>query len=306
MPNAPIAPAYYIFCDEFGDPSLKGRGSEWFIVSATVVAAPREPQLPSWIAKIKEPMNSRDKPELHFRRLPDHMKLRAARFLSKLPVRCFVLASHKANMIGHRNKRVEERYSWREYSDDGESYVARPRNTYFHNFTLKLLLERATAWCAQRGTRDYGSPQPVEIVIAQRGGFYIGDFKATLEIDRMRFNSRTGTLPGYLTWSVVDLARVRTAPASDYAGLQLADIVAGAFSHAVDESRFGAVNTKFAEALRPRMAKDRYGRASHFGVTGLPWKLWKAGLSPAQQAIFKFYGYRDEMLVRPGPIPTRK
>lgn len=240
---------------------------------------------------------------MHFAGLDERTKLWGTRFIGRLPLRCFVLISHKANMIGHRNVRAEMAGDLRIYEDDATSFIAKPRRGLrFPNFVLKVLLERATAWCQSRSLRDYNKPQPVKITIAQRGGFYLKPFKAYLEIDRRNAGSRTGTLPGYLAWDVVDVDLISTAPAANVAGLQLADMVTGAFSRAVDQKRFGRCDLRFASNLMPRVGRNARHEIATFGVTGLPWELWKANLSPEQEKLFRAVGYGDGRLVRPGPI----
>ena len=301
MSQSPKEPAYHIYIDEFGDHRLKDTASQWFILSAVVVSARHEPNLPKWIAAIKKPMKNAKRPDLHFQKLDERMKLRACRFLRRLPVRIFTLISHKANMIGHRNIRCEEMYEWRDYHDDGTHSIA-PRTTRYPNFVLKVLLERATAWCRERSFRDFGEPRPVSITIAQRGGFYLSDFQSYLEIDRRNYTAQSGTLPGYLAWSLVKQELITTAPAANSAGLQLADVVCGAFSRAIDESRFGSCDRRFAEQLEPRLARRHKKYIAGVGVTGLPWNLWEANLSAEQEKLFRHFGYRNRKLVRPGPI----
>lgn len=300
-------PAYLVYCDEFGDPGLTGKGSDWFIVSAVVVRAEHNRSLPKWIAHIKRPMRGQQRPDLHFYKLNADMKRRSTRFLSRMPVRCFSLLSHKQNMVGHRNRRCEEAYAWREYDDNG-NYRLRPRKTWFHNFALKVLLERVTEYCADRCIRDYGVIRPIRITIGQKGGFDLPDFKSTLYIDRSHAASGRGVLPYNLAWSVVDIEQIETAPAAHMAGLQLADIVCGSFSHAVDETRFGRCDITYALDLleRRRMAlKPGTASCANFGVTGLPWNLSHAKLSNDQKQVFLKAGYIGEKLVRPGSILPR-
>jgi hypothetical protein len=304
MSNPLHLPAYHIFCDEYGDQALKRTASEWFIVSAVVVSAQRERDLPTWVARINQRRRNPQGSPLHFADLDERTKLWATRFVGKLRLRCFTLLSHKANMIGYRNVRAERAGDLREYGDDGTSFVAKPRRTLrYPNFVLKVLLERVTAWCHDRSLHEYGGPRPAAITIGQRGGFYLDPFKAYLEIDRRNAASRTGVLPGYLAWPVVDPDLITTAPAANIAGLQLADIVAGAFSRAVDEKQFGVCDRRFVHNLYPRVArKGKERRMDSWGVTGLPWKLWRAKLTPEQEALFRLFDYEDEKLVRPSPI----
>jgi hypothetical protein len=307
MTSLLLPPLYHIFCDEFGDQALKRSASEWFIVSAVVVSAKREPETTRWVSRINRQRRNHQGSVLHFTDLDERTKYWATRFVGKLPLRCFTVISHKANMIGHRNVRAERAGDLRIYGDDGTSFDNRPRRGLrYPNFVLKVLLERATGWCHARSLREYGEARPVAITIAQRGGFYLDPFRSYLEIDRMRAATRTGTLPGHLAWPVVNLDLITTAPANNVAGLQLADIVTGAFSRAVDERRFGSCDRELTYNLAPRIAGiGSEKRAAKFGVTGLPWDLWKAGLSTEQEQLFRMFGYGNDKLVRPGPILPR-
>lgn len=304
MSNPLRDPAFHIFCDEFGDHALKKTASEWFILSAVVVSTRREPEVPEWVQRINRHRRHWQGEPLHFAGLNERMKLRATRFLGKLPVRCFALLSHKRNILTYRNVRAERAADLRIYGDDGTSFTTEPRRKlWYPHIALKVLLERATEWCRLQGLRDYGEPRPVAITIAQRGGFYLDRFKIYLERDRRNFEMGTGTLPGFLAWSVVDLDLIGTAPANNVAGLQLADLVTGSFSRAVDEQRFGVCDRRFAYNLGWRIArKGKARRFAGWGVTGLPWNLWEANLTAEQEELFRAFGYTDEKLVRPGPI----
>lgn len=261
------------------------------MVSAVVVDARYERDLPRWIGKIKEPMRGTQRPDLHWYLLSPEMKVRASKFLSRLPVRCFTILSHKANMQGHRNILCEERYAWRLYHDGG-SYTTVPRKTWFHNFMLKVLLERVTAWCHRRSIRDFGAPRLIDITIGRKGGFSLPDFKTTLEIDRRHFNAGTGTLGRYLAWPVVSLDRIRDEQAAQVAGLQLSDVVCGAFWNAVEEKKFGSGMNEYAFTLRHRMAYDhRSNVPAYYGVTALPWRPFSAPLTEDQKHLLIRYGY---------------
>jgi hypothetical protein len=304
MVLSPQAPAYILFCDESGDPGLKNNASDWFIVSAVLVSVSNEPKAPEWIRRIKKPMRSQRKVELHFHRLNPSMRYRASRMLGKLPVRCFAIVSHKTNMVGYSNPRVERRHAWRDYAPDG-TWTVKPRNSFFHNWLLKVLLERVTQYVGARSRREHGRPRTVRIVIAKRGGFNLAEFKAYLYDSRIKSTAGKTLLPGDLDWSVVELNEISIAPAANLAGLQLADIVAGAFSNAVDHGRFGACDLRYAQNLAGRMTLNpRSGRTTDFGVMAWPRPLRKAKLKSEQVGIFRFYGYDEYWLVGPGPRPA--
>jgi hypothetical protein len=246
-------------------------------------------------------MRSQRKAELHFHRLDASMRYRASRMLGKLPVRCFAIVSHKTNMVGYSNPRVERRHAWRDYAPDG-TWTVKPRSSFFHNWLLKVLLERVTQYVGTRSRREYGRPRTVRMVIAKRGGFNLHAFKAYLYDSRIKSTAGTTLLPGDLDWSVVDLEQISEAPAANVAGLQLADIVAGAFSNAVDYRRFGACELRYARNLARRMTLSPHtGRVTDFGVMAWPRPLRRAKLRSDQVEIFRHYGYDEYWLVGPGP-----
>lgn len=299
-------PAYHIFCDEYGDQSRSRKSSKIFLMSALVVATHRvEAELPRWTERINRRRWNWNGRPLHFIDLDEPTKLWASRFIGKLPVRCFVIASHKHSVHSYRNVRAERTADLRVYGDDGTSFTIRQRRgLWYPHIVLKVLLERATGWCEARGVRDYGFPRPVKITIAQRGGFYLDRFKTYLiEKDKVHWTNRGGTHHRYLAWSVVDPDLIETAPANDSAGLQLADVVSGSFSRAIDEHKFGRCDARFAMNFAWRLArKGQHRQIADWSVTALPWELWNGGLSHGQEDVYRSFGYADESLVRPGLI----
>ncbi|WP_443027211.1 DUF3800 domain-containing protein [Sphingomonas sp. LR60] len=271
-------PGYVVFIDEAGDPGIKPAGNapawtEWFTLGAVVVAAHREPEVRGWIEEMRNVTRSRQKPDLHYRNLSLANKRRVARMLASKEVRLFTLASHKANMRGHRS-----------------AALGRMGPDQYYNWCLRFILERVTAWCARRARRDQVSPA-LKIIFSERGGHRYSDLVDYLK--KLDHQSRAGTLtlkarcmvPNVL---VPELCEVR--PHTSVAGLQLADIVASAFFQAAN-SALPTHELSPARLLNDRMAKEGRSRThANFGVTLLP--LPHQGTIPARErAIFEFYGY---------------
>jgi hypothetical protein len=296
-------PAYIAFIDESGDPGLKATASEWFIPSAVLVRAENERLIQGWIAAIKAPMKNQKRADLHFTKLNLGMRQRAATMLADYPIRGFTNISRKGNMVHYRNLRAENRPENRIYRDDG-TWFMKPRNEYFQNWMTKVLVERVTWYCARRSIREFGKPRVVKLVIASRDGFYIGDFINYLMRDQSNQQSGKATLRFHPDWRVLDWRQIKEAPAANVPGLQLADIVCGAFSHAVDRKRYGQCDPTYAKALFNKMARNAKGQHVAFGVTAWPKPLTKGNrpLHPEQWEIFRFYGFDEETwLGRPGP-----
>lgn len=310
-PNLP--PAYIAYIDESGDPGLRQTASDWFIPSAAVirtedVALPRE-----WISSIKSPMKNQKRADLHFTKLNPGMKARACKMLASLPVKCLTNISRKANMLHHRNLAAENRPARRQYRDDGTWFIL-PQNDWFQNWMTKLLVERITWFCAKSSLRRYGRLRTVEIVIGTRDGFYIDDFIDYLKLDQSNELNGTSTLKFHPNWNVIDWEKISEAPAANVPGLQLADIVCGAFLHAVDKKRYGTCNpqyakeliTLFPEGVKPGIPYTKEEK-SDYSVSAWPRPLNKGNrpLTDDQWEIFRHYGFDErKWLGRPGPTSS--
>lgn len=288
------APAFVAFFDESGDPGLTTAASDWFITSAAVVRAENVPKIGPLITDIKSPMKGQIRADLHFNRLRRNgMKLRACTMLAGFPVRCFTVLSCKQNMRNYRNTRVEYARAKKEFRDDGSLISMELENNWFHNWMLKVLVERVTHYCAWRSIVDYGRVVPLQMIIASRDGFYLSSFTNYLRLDQENQAAGDATLPYHPDWRCVDWRLISEAPAASTPGLQLADIVCGSFLNAVDKRRFGTCNTDYAKALLPVMTRNAVGERHNVSVTRWPWKFWMANLPPDQTDIFRFYGYDE-------------
>lgn len=290
MTSFPVQPGYCAFIDEAGDDGLKESASDWFILSAVVMRASNEQLILDWIREIKAPMKGQQRSELHFQTLSPGMRERACEMIAGLPIRHFTVVSHKRNMIGYRNPRVERYHGGH-----------RP---FLHPWLLKVLLERVSHFCAGRTLGDYGDVRPVRIDIAKRWGFSLQQFKAYLTLAKMKSTANRTFLPGDLAWNVVDWRMVRMAPAVAVPGLQIADVVASSFHAAVDLRGRGKCEPHYAKILRPRLAVNRQGSSADYGVMVWPRPLWRAGLHASQIEIFEACGYSRDWLLSSGPRPA--
>jgi hypothetical protein len=145
--------------------------------------------------------------------------------------------------------------------------------------------------------------RPSEVDICNAQGAYFRDAHQE--------NQRTGksTLRFHPDWRVLDWGEIVEAPAAGTPGLQLADILVGSFSQAVDKRRHRGCNPEYAKQFFHRMARNAKRRHAHFGVTIWPFPLTKgrrAPLDPDQEEILRFYGFDNEALGRPGPTSSAR
>ena len=93
-------------------------------------------------------------------------------------------------------------------------------------------------------------------------------------------------------WTVMNWKLVDYFPHKQRAGLQLADVVASSFYVAVDHLDTGPCETRFAEALKPRMASQGNLEYTDYGVVLQPTPDWRVDITEDQRVIFRYYGYQ--------------
>ena len=188
----------------------------------------------------------------------------------------FVVMSNKKNIRRYRNPKLD------------------PNNkAWIYWWLARLLLERVTKFCAQLVSPEDREKQKLRIIFSRRTDLKYKDFEDYLW--KLRWQSYFGELvldTGDLIWSVIDFDEIGVLDHAAKAGLQLADIVAGAYFQAVETNRPDDCDPSFASALSPTMARDRYGRIIGFGIKTMP-DLLAMGLTDEQKAIFEFYGQKE-------------
>jgi hypothetical protein len=170
---------------------------------------------------------------------------------------------------------------------------------------LRLLLERASAFCAARSIRDYREMRSMRIELGARGGVSLPRIKVYLW-DKLQRQSQAGTTflkRGSIDWSVMDREQIEIFQAHKRAGIQLADVVASAIRQAVDLKPDGTLIAEYADILRPVVAATKRGIVADHGFKLMPDppSLWKIGLSDQQVRTFESFGYGRRYLVGPDP-----
>ncbi|MFN3992963.1 MAG: DUF3800 domain-containing protein [Tabrizicola flagellatus] len=282
---------YTLFIDEAGDdkverlkPETPDGNSEWLCLGGYLVRAEAEPDLDRRRDEILRAIGQKPGGVLHFRNLKPASRALATQTLASKgnPARGFVVCSLKQTMLNHHNPRAA-------------AASGNPRD-YLYNWVVRLLLERVTHYVAHHAQR-HGIVNPVlRIVMASRRGHHFGRFKAYIQQKINQATAGTTWLdtrdidPAVLRYSLID-----RAPASQLAGLQLADVLVSAFFQSVEQASPHHAD-KVALHLRPLMAErrttsGRQTRRDGEGVTFFPPLQAVHLLTPAQAAFFEHFGY---------------
>jgi hypothetical protein len=239
--------------------------------------------------QFKERIKGAQRPDLHFATLKPDQRLAACEHLASKHLRWFAVVSNKRNMHGYHNPRAARHDT---------------RNP-FYNWLLRLLLERASGFCAARTIRDYGEMRTMRIELGARGGVSLPRIKVYLW-EKLQRQSQAGTTflkRGSIDWSAMDRNEIEIFQAHRRAGIQLADVVASAIRQAVDLKPDGTLITAYADALRPVVASTTRGVVADHGFKLMPDppSLWRIGLSDDQVRLFERFGYARRYLVGPDP-----
>jgi Protein of unknown function (DUF3800) len=244
------------------------------VLSAVVVRAGNENAVGRWQQDILKSFGYTQRTDIHYRKLSPQRKKLACMYMAEQPLRIFVLMSNKKNMRGYSNKRCAE-----------EPY-------YFYWWCSRLLLERVTRFCASASRVLYKADLPVKMIFSQRGGMayprllsYLGLLQHQSSIGQLHLKA------GDLAWRVVDMKQIYDIAHKNEAGLQLADVAAGAFFEAVNLEPKNGPDPSYATLLLPRLYRQRRdGPILEYGLKSMP-KLWEARLQPSQRAIFELAGF---------------
>lgn len=279
-----MAVKFIAYIDESGDPGLvslkpddPNGSSEWLVVSCFLVREENDHKCVGWVKEILSQFKNVQTPYLHFNELLPVKKKIACQALSQKPCRLFVVMSNKKNMVGHKNPNIKE-----------------GNKNWLYWWLMRLLLEKVTDYCEQSTPPEKRGQDHLRIVFSRRGGMMYIDFAKYVE--RLRRQSSVGMLyidTGDLCWSVVNDDEIFAYGHKERAGLQLADIVAGAYFNAVERARPADCDPECALILKPRMARNKFGNMLGYSVKTMP-DLHKMNLDVSQRGLFESYGYNKE------------
>ena len=215
--------SFIAYIDESGDIGLSGKpgSSKWFLMSAFIVPAVGDHNM----TRLRDAISGRISKQrriLHMKELDDEARLFAAQESGKIHSRCVVVLSNKSSAI---NKF--------------------PNPNMYYNYVARHLLERVAKCCSAWRKSVTDGDGGVKIVFATRKGMNYGQFKEYLKT--LKYNEMCGGLPSRINWNIIDIESTENYPASNRAGLQLADVLSYSFFKAVEKNRYGMTNMTFAK-----------------------------------------------------------
>lgn len=237
---------FVVYVDESGDEGFSfGRGSsEWFVLSAVITRRVEDLQLVKLVDEVRVALGKPERKPLHFRDLRHEHRLPFVDKIANAPLRSISVCIRKPSIL--EPEKFHERF-----------------RLYFYG--ARYLLERVSWYCRDRkGPRDLGDGSAA-LVLSNRSGMSCQELRQYLRL--LKTQSDAGH-EVRVDWSAIKPERVTALRPGGRAGLQVADAVAGSFYYALERSRHGFTEDRYARMLKPVVYKHQ-GRYLGYGL-----KFW--------------------------------
>lgn len=216
---------YRVYVDEAGDLGLSPSSSRHFVLSAVIVSDANDGRLRSELAHLRSVLGRSPGHALHFVKLSHSQRLKAAQSVASSCASTIVNAVVEKAPIAVRH--------------DSEAAIT-ARHNPVHLAALRLLLEHVSRWLSD------GECDEAIVSFGQLKGFRaekLHNYRAALEAD-----DETD-----IRWDVFRDHAFRVKGAKELELLQLADIAASAVFKGLDPDRFGNVEPRYFNELRPKL-----------------------------------------------------
>lgn len=229
--------SFVVYIDESGDEGFKfGDGSsDWFVLSAVITRKGIDLETVKLVDAVRTELGKPPKSPLHFKDLKHEARIPYVAAIAKAGLRVISILTHKPSLRSPETFRE-------------------PNVLYF--YMGRYLLERVSWYCRDHrppGDRGDGS---AEIIFSNREGLPYSQFREYLT----RLENQSASMDVKIDWSVIKQDSILAISPMKRMGLLIADAVSGSFYRALQPSRFGYVEDRYARMLKPVVYHygDRY------------------------------------------------
>lgn len=257
-------PTFVVYIDESGDEGFRfGAGSsEWFVLSAVITRRAQDRETVKLVDQVRTLLGRTDKNPLHFRKLKHERRLPYVEEIAKANLRCVSVFVHKPSL--------QEQETFR------EGY-----RLYF--YCARFLLERVSWYCRDRKTMHDAGDGSAEIIFSNRSAMPYAELLSYLKLLKVR----SWYAPARIDWNAIKTDQIKAYSAGTRMGLVIADAVAGSFWYAVEPSRLGFTENRYARMLKPVVY--RHGKYQGYGL-----KFWPREVKTLLETEGRFEWLRTE------------
>jgi len=239
-----VSSSFAVYIDESGDEGFAfGQGSsEWFVLSAVITRKAFDLETVKLVDLVRQQLGKPPKKPLHFRDLKHEQRLLYVRRIAESRLRALAVLAHKPSLTEQETFR--QRY-------------------LLYRYASRYLLERVSWYCRDHRSRQDRGDGTAEIIFSNRASMSYQELRDYLDLLR----SMTA-MDVRIEWSVIDPERVVALTSGKRMGLQIADAVAGSLYYAVERTRYGFTEDRYAKMLKPVLYHHR-GKFLGYGL-----KFW--------------------------------
>lgn len=253
--------SFVAYIDESGDEGFvfKGVGTGstgWLVLSAVVLPKQNDLGIVRLAEKIRTTIGKPKGFVLHFQKLSHDHRVAACQQIGASNVRIISILTSKRHLPP-------------EYATT-EKHI-------LYRYMCRLLLERISWLCRDRPCVGDGT---AELIFSNRAAMSYDDLRKYLAT----LQGKSDELEVKIEWAVIDPLQVRAINHDQLAGLQIADIAASGTRWSVDLNKYGNVEARYIEILKPRLYNHN-GKVLSYGLKFFP-NLDKIKPSNPHLAIF--------------------
>lgn len=246
--------SFTVFVDESGDegfvfrdPPDKG-SSDWFVVTAVLTVATQQDRIIGLANRIRDSIGLERKGLIHFADLSHEKRVRVLH-----------------EMQGENLRYVSVLINKRAITHPARFTAQRGRLYYY---AVRLLLERVS-WLCRDTAKKHSSDPAAKVIFEHRKRLKHEDLVSYIDLLRNIGEGdqwlASSSQDIRIDWNVLDSDRMETAAKRQYAGLQLADVVASGLKVSLEANRYGNTEHRFAKM----MVAQTYERSGNFTSYGL-------------------------------------
>ena len=271
----------HVYIDDSGDHGIKPapingkvRGSGWLILGAVAINVNKCDQIASWCRLIKNTCGVDGARPIHYVKLANDQRLLACQTLATLPIRCFAFCSNKENMRGHSNERA--------------AAASREKNYFFHS-CVKYLLERVSEFGLHQTIKEHRKPKHLAITFDKNEMVPFSRLRTYLDYECKQItagravHNKRPMKPEVMNFGAMKADRDDLCP-----GLQLADLVSGAFHDATSSNHYTAPAKSLSRVMWSGLSLRKL--VANNGVTLFP-PYRNSNITLQEKEIFEHFGY---------------
>jgi hypothetical protein len=231
--------SFTVFVDESGCEGFTFRdhpqrgSSDWFVVSAVITMSANQAEIRGLADRIRENLKMEKQALLHWTDLSHERRVCAYSDMARANIRLISILINK-----------------REIKDVDTFTQARGRLYYY---AVRLLLERVSWLCRDTAKKRLLSNPRAKVIFEHRKRLKHEDM-----VEYVRLLKQIGPQDRWIAarqedvridWNIIDPTRMETAQKRQYAGLQIADLVASGNRAAVEPGTYGMTEHRYAKML---------------------------------------------------------